>query len=102
MNLIQLKNEMERLIKSTPLKEDGTEKETKEQIIEEFLEKLGKSSEGVFYLVCGKCGANCKLDDDDGDVEQEINGIYSDYTGHLWDTFNIKCKKCGNAISFDK
>ena len=76
---------------------------TKKEIIEEFLEKLGRSSKGIFYLVCGHCGASDKMDEHGGDdIEQEISGVYSDYTGHLWDTVNIKCTKCGNAISFDR
>lgn len=75
----------------------------KSEIIEEFLEKLGTSSNGKFYIACGKCGANDSLSDGGGDtIEQEICGAYSDYTGHLWDTVNIKCKSCGNAVSFDK
>lgn len=74
----------------------------KTQEIEEFLKKLG-TADGLFYLVCGKCGASDQLQEDGGTViEQEISGAYSDYTGHLWDEVNIKCIKCGNAISFTK
>lgn len=75
----------------------------KEELIEEFLKKLGVSSEGKFFLVCGKCGCQDELDQNGGStIEQEITGVYSDYTGHLWDTVNIKCLKCGNATSFTK
>ncbi len=78
-------------------------KEEKLQKIEEFLKNLGTSSNGTFYLVCGKCGCTDTLDNAGiGTIEQEITGCYSEYTGHLWDTVNIKCTKCGNAISFDK
>lgn len=75
----------------------------KKDIIEEFLKKLGVSSEGKFFIVCGKCGEQDNLDNSGGDkIENEIIGVYSDYTGHLWDTVNIKCKLCGNATSFMK
>lgn len=75
----------------------------KQEKIEKFLEQLGTSSEGKFFLVCGKCGVQDQLSEDGGDkIEQEIDGVYSEYTGHLWDTVNIKCKECGNAISFTK
>ena len=77
------------------------------EIIDNFLKGLPKSSNGQFFILCGNCGAITELRDDNqyrhnDNIEQDINGVYSDYTGHLWDTVNIKCKKCGNAISFDK
>lgn len=75
---------------------------TKEEKIEDFLKKLGVSSNGKFFIVCGKCGAQDTLDEDGDIIEQEISGFYSEYTGHLWDTVNIKCKECGNSISFTK
>ena len=75
---------------------------SKDKIIEGFLKSLGLAS-GKFYIVCGKCGATDELDKNGGkNIEQDINGVYSEYTGHLWDTINIKCLKCGNAINFDK
>lgn len=74
----------------------------KKEIIEQFLDKLGMAT-GRFYIVCGKCGAKDELDKDGGNIiEQEITGIYSEYTGHLWDTVNIKCLLCGNATNFEK
>ena len=84
------------------------QKEEKQKQIENFLEKLGASSEGIFYIVCGNCGASDKMYTDNGvgikseNIENEVTGHYSDYTGHLWDSVNIKCKECGNAISFTK
>jgi len=77
----------------------------KKEKIEEFLKELGTSSNGIFYIVCGKCGVNDIINEASdlaGNIEHEIYGHFSDYTGHLWDTVNIKCRKCGNAISFDK
>jgi hypothetical protein len=75
----------------------------KKQKIEHFLQSLGEVS-GLFYIVCGKCGVHDKLNSDgtQNDIEQEITGVYSDYTGHLWDEAHIKCKHCGNCISFTK
>ena len=74
----------------------------KKEIIENFLKELGLA-EGKFYLVCGKCGETDELNEEGGDkIEQDIEGVYSDYTGHLWDTVNIKCKTCGNAVNFQK
>ncbi len=72
--------------------------------IEEFLKKLTEEHEqkGAFFIVCGSCGASDTLDEDGDIIEQELDGVYSDYTGHLWDNVNIKCKNCGNAISFKK
>jgi len=74
----------------------------KKETIENFLQSLG-SADGEFFIVCGKCGASDALDENGGAViEQDIEGVYSDYTGHLWDTVDIKCIKCGNAKAFDK
>jgi len=71
--------------------------------IEEFLKTLGESTKGEFYLICGACGATDTVSEGGGQyIENEMHGVYSDYTGHLWDTINIKCKECGNAHSFDK
>lgn len=45
----------------------------KQEKIEKFLEQLGTSSEGKFFLVCGKCGVQDQLSEDGGDkIEQEI------------------------------
>lgn len=75
--------------------------ERKEKI-EEFLKTLG-TADGLFFIMCGKCGTTEKMDEYGGDtVLQEISGVFSEYTGHLWDNVNIKCTKCGNAISFTK
>ena len=73
--------------------------------IDEFLKKLGHSSEGKFFIVCGKCGVSDEIKENYGEetnIDNEVTGTYSEYTGHLWDDVNIKCKKCGNAISFSK
>ena len=68
--------------------------ETKQEIIEEFLKKLGdvpKNDGGVdgFTIICNKCNSNNVIFYDDIGYGTEMTGA--------WGDAGLKCKDCGNA-----
>jgi hypothetical protein len=76
----------------------------REEKIESFLKGLGVDSGGKFFVMCGKCGEQDEIGEKLGTkIEMSSYGAYgSEFTGHMWDTINIKCISCGNATSFDR